>query len=152
MSALVDSVGEAQRIGIDWADLRAQAIRVAKNAYAPYSGMHVGASGLAPDGRVFVSCNVENIYWGLTLCAECGLISALVAGGAETLVAVCVVTREGKPIPPCGRCRQLLVEHGSVGLLLDRGEELPPVLLRDLLPDAWRGPEDVPFLRAPRAD
>jgi len=152
VSAPVGSARPGQRIAIDWTDLRAQALQAARNAYAPYSGLHVGASGLAPDGRIFVGCNVENASYGLTLCAECGLVSSLVAGGAETLVAVCVVTRDGKPLMPCGRCRQLLVEHGSVGLLLDRGEKSPPVPIGDLLPDAWTGPESISSSRAPSVD
>jgi cytidine deaminase len=146
------SARESQRIEIDWDNLRTQALRAAKNAYAPYSGLHVGAAGLVPDGRVFVGCNVENASYGLTLCAECGLVSSLVAAGAEGFVAVCVIARDGRPLTPCGRCRQLLVEHGSVGLLLDRGEGSLPALVRDLLPDAFRGPEDIPSPRTPSAD
>ena len=143
----------SQRIAkmeIDWNELRARAAHAAHNAYAPYSGLHVGAAGLAPDGRVFVGCNVENASYGLTLCAECGLISSFVAGGSVDLVAVSVVSHDGRPLMPCGRCRQLLVEHGSVGLLLDQGEGAAPVLLRDLLPAAWRRPEDVPSTHAAR--
>ncbi len=151
MSRAMPPVGEHPRIEIDWRDLRARAMRAAKRAYAPYSGLSVGAAGLVPDGRVFVGCNVENASYGLTLCAECGLVSNLVVAGAEGLVAVSVVALDGRPLTPCGRCRQLLIEHGSVGLLLDKGEESAPTPMRDLLPEAWRLPSDIPSVRTPSA-
>jgi cytidine deaminase len=139
-------------IAIDWHELRARAVQVAQNAYAPYSGLHVGAAGLTSNGRIHVGCNVENASYGLTLCAECGLISSVIAAGGADLVALSVVAHDGRPLMPCGRCRQLLVEHGSVGLLCDQGEASAPILLRDLLPAAWRGPEDVPLARTARGD
>jgi len=152
VSNLMSSKDAGHRIEIDWPHLRAQATRAARNAYAPYSGLSVGAAGLVADGRVFIGCNVENASYGLTLCAECGLVSNIVAAGAEGLLALAIVARDGRPLMPCGRCRQLLVEHGAVGLLLDRGEGEEPVMMRDLLPAAWRGPEDVPSTRSPSAD
>jgi cytidine deaminase len=152
VSDVMSSKDAGHRIEIDWPHLRAQATRAARNAYAPYSGLSVGAAGLVADGRVFIGCNVENASYGLTLCAECGLVSSIVAAGAEGLLALAIVARDGRPLMPCGRCRQLLVEHGTVGLLLDRGDGEEPVMMRDLLPAAWRGPEDVPSTRAPSAD
>lgn len=140
------------RIAIDWNELRARAVQAAQNAYAPYSGLHVGAAGLTSTGRIYVGCNVENASYGLTLCAECGLVSSVTAAGEADLIAVSVVARDGRPLAPCGRCRQLLVEHGSVGLLFDQGEASAPILLRDLLPDAWRGPEDVPSTHTARGN
>jgi cytidine deaminase len=148
----MDERRKVARIAIDWHELRARAVQAAQNAYAPYSGLHVGAAGLTPSGRIHVGCNVENASYGLTLCAECGLVSSVTAAGEADLVAVSVVARDGRPLAPCGRCRQLLVEIGSVGLLLDQGEASAPILLRDLLPAAWRGPEDVPATRPPRGD
>lgn len=109
-------------------------------AYAPYSNVRVGACGLTDTGRLVRGCNVENSSYGLTLCAECGLVGDLMAGGGGRLVAVSVVAGDGAPIAPCGRCRQLLHEHGGASLLLDRDEG--PVPLETLLPDAF-GPEDV---------
>ena len=122
---------------IDWPGLRAAATAAAGRAYAPYSGLRVGAAGLAADGRVVTGCNVENASYGLTLCAECGLVSALHAGGAEVLRAVAVVAGDGEPLLPCGRCRQLLLEAGGGDLLVDTAEG--PVELKVLLPSAFTG-------------
>ena len=66
----------------DWLALRAAAITAAAQAYAPYSGLRVGAAGQTADGRIVIGCNVENASYGLTLCAECGLVSALRTAGA----------------------------------------------------------------------
>jgi len=110
------------------------------HAYAPYSGVLVGAAGLTDDGRVVHGCNVENASYGLGLCAECGLVSDLSATGGGRLVAVAVVAGDGAPLAPCGRCRQLLFEHGGPGLLLD-GED-GPVTMAALLPGAF-GPDDL---------
>jgi cytidine deaminase len=159
---------------IDWPQLRAAAVNVAGRAYAPYSRLRVGAAGLTGDGRVVTGCNVENASFGLTLCAECGLVSALhatppagaagaagapagAAGvqgggppGAEAsspgaapgqqparLVAVAVVAGDGAPLLPCGRCRQLLLEAGGPGLLVDTTGG--PLSLAELLPAAFGG-------------
>lgn len=120
---------------IDWSRLRAAAAEVAGRAYAPYSRLRVGAAGQTPDGRVVVGCNVENASYGLTLCAECGLVCALHAGGGGTFAAVSVVAADGAPLLPCGRCRQLLLETGGPGLLIDTGSGPRP--LAELLPSAF---------------
>src|SRR6201998_178247 len=104
---------------IDWGRLRAAAVDVSARAYAPYSRLRVGAAGVTGDGRVVTGCNVENASYGLTLCAECGLVSALHAGGGGTLAAVSVVSGDGQRLLPCGRCRQLLMEAGGPSLLVD---------------------------------
>jgi cytidine deaminase len=132
---------------IDWPALRAAATAAAQRAYAPYSGLRVGAAGLAADGQVVTGCNVENSSYGLTLCAECGLVSVLHASGAgaahasgagaEALRAVAVVAGDGQPLLPCGRCRQLLLEAGGPDLLVDTAEG--PVELKVLLPAAFTG-------------
>ena len=122
---------------IDWPALRAAAVAAAGNAYAPYSRLRVGAAGLAANGAVVTGCNVENASFGLTLCAECGLVSALHAAGAGRLVAVSVVAADGAPLVPCGRCRQLLLEAGGGDLLVDTAEG--PVELKVLLPAAFTG-------------
>ena len=124
-------------MAIDWAALRAAATAAARTAYAPYSRLRVGAAGRASDGQTVVGCNVENASYGLTLCAECGLVSALHAAGAGQLVAVSVVAADGAPLVPCGRCRQLLLEAGGPGLLLDT--ESGPRELGELLPGAFTG-------------
>jgi len=124
---------------IDWPALRAAATAAAERAYAPYSGLRVGAAGLTADGQVVTGCNVENSSYGLTLCAECGLVSAIHASGAGegALRAVAVVAGDGQPLLPCGRCRQLLLEAGGPDLLVDTAEG--PVELKVLLPAAFTG-------------
>lgn len=92
---------------------------VAQRAHAPYSGLRVGAAGQTSDGQIVVGCNVENASFGLTLCAECGLVSALHAADGGSLVAVSVLAADGHRLLPCGRCRQLLLEAGGPGLLID---------------------------------
>jgi cytidine deaminase len=146
-------------VTIDWPQLRAAAADVAGRAYAPYSRLRVGAAGLTGDGRVITGCNVENASFGLTLCAECGLVSALHAlpadlPGADAgndaatapaapepqparLVAVAVVAGDGAPLLPCGRCRQLLLEAGGPELLVDAPGG--PVPLAELLPASFGG-------------
>jgi len=144
---------------IDWPALRAAATSAAGQAYAPYSGLRVGAAGLTFDGAIIVGCNVENASFGLTLCAECGLVAALHGAGPAAsaasaasadpvdpvdplspsappaLRAVAVVAGDGEPLLPCGRCRQLLLEAGGGGLLVDTADG--PVELKVLLPAAF---------------
>ena len=124
-------------MAVNWAELRAAATEVAGQAYAPYSKLRVGAAGQTPDGRVVTGCNVENASYGLTLCAECGLVSALHATGGGTLEAVAVVAGDGAPLLPCGRCRQLLLEAGGPDLLVDT--DSGPLPLSALLPAAFSG-------------
>lgn len=121
---------------VDWDDLRAQAADACARAYVPYSSYPVGVAGLVDDGRVLQACNVENASYGLTLCAECGLVSMLHATGGGRLVAVACVDGSGAPLVPCGRCRQLLHEHGGPELLFNQRP------LGELLPDAF-GPEHL---------
>jgi len=120
--------------------LRGKAIDVAAHAYAPYSRFAVGAAALVGDGRVVTGCNVENVSYGLGLCAECSVVSALYATGGGRLVALSCVDATGAPLMPCGRCRQVLIEHGGPGLLIDH--PAGPRRLGDLLPDAF-GPDDL---------
>jgi cytidine deaminase len=143
-------------VSIDWPLLRAAATTAAGRAYAPYSGLRVGAAGLTSDGRIIAGCNVENASYGLTLCAECSLVSALhgaglatpppaagpaaaapAAAGPPSLVATSIVAGDGAPLLPCGRCRQLLLEAGGPTLLVDTDQG--PVELDRLLPAAFSG-------------
>jgi cytidine deaminase len=128
-------------LAIDWPALRAEAQAAAQRAYAPYSLLRVGAAGLVQGegrgDRIVTGCNVENASYGLGLCAECGLVSALHASGGGTLTAVSVVAGDGAPLVPCGRCRQLLLEAGGPGLLLDA--DGGPQELGTLLPSAFTG-------------
>jgi cytidine deaminase len=123
-------------VEIDWDELRRRAVDASRLAYVPYSRFPVGAAALVDDGRIVAACNVENASYGLALCAECGVVSALHSSGGGRLVAVACVDGRGDPLVPCGRCRQLLHEHGGPALLVN---ERP---LGELLPDAF-GPEHL---------
>ncbi len=125
---------------VDWPRLRDAATEVMRLAYAPYSEFAVGAAGLVDDGRIVVGCNVENASYGLGLCAECGMVSALHATGGGRLVAVACVDSTGDLLMPCGRCRQLLWENGGAELQLQTARGVRA--LRDVLPDAF-GREDL---------
>ena len=138
MSTADTGAGQAP---VDWDELRRTAVTAAASAYAPYSGLHVGAAAIADDGRVLTGCNVENASYGLALCAECGLVSSLVATGGGRLVALACRSGEGELLMPCGRCRQLLWEHGGADLLVDTPHGVRP--MTGVLPDAF-GPDDLP--------
>jgi cytidine deaminase len=125
---------------IDWEALRAEAVRVMRLAYAPYSQFPVGVAGLVDDGRMVSGCNVENAAYGVGLCAECGMVSALHATGGGRLVAVACVDRAGDPLMPCGRCRQLLWENGGPTMLLET--ERGVRTMADVLPLAF-GADDL---------
>jgi cytidine deaminase len=118
-----------------------------ERSYAPYSQVHVGAAGLVDDGRIVTGCNVENASYGLSLCAECGIASALAASGGGRLVALSVVAGDGAYLAPCGRCRQVLYEFGGPDLLLDTGDAVRT--LGEMLPGAF-GPADLPDRSDPR--
>ena len=124
----------------DWDALRAAAVSISERAYAPYSNFRVGAAALVDDGRVVVGCNVENAAYGVTLCAECGLVSALHAGGGGRLTHFVCVNGDGAVIMPCGRCRQLLFENGGPTLLLMTVSGVRT--MDQVLPDAF-GPADL---------
>jgi len=125
----------------DWDRLRAAALLATQGAYAPYSRLQVGAAALVDDGRIVTGCNVENASYGLGLCAECGLVSALHSGGGGRLVAFACRAGDGSTLMPCGRCRQLLWEHGGAELLVDTDRGV--LAMTEVLPDAF-GPEDLP--------
>lgn len=98
-------------------------------------------AGDSPGGiRVVTGCNVENASYGLTLCAECSLVSDLFRTGGGRLLELVVVAHTGEPLAPCGRCRQLLHEHGGPDLVVHGARG--PVRLGELLPDAF-GPGDL---------
>jgi cytidine deaminase len=128
-------------VEVDWAGLRAAAVAAMERAYVPYSHFPVGVAGLVDDGRVVAGCNVENASYGLTLCAECGMVSALHMGGGGRLVAVVCVDRHGADLMPCGRCRQLLWEHGGPECQLHTSAGIRS--MREVLPAAF----DVDDLR-----
>lgn len=125
---------------VDWETLRTRAVELMRRAYVPYSRFPVGAAALVEDGRVVAGCNVENAAYGLGLCAECGLVSELTATGGGRLVAVTCCNSAGERLMPCGRCRQLLWEHGGPELLVDTPEGIRR--MADVLPQAF-GQQDL---------
>ncbi len=127
-------------VEIDWPVLREAATDVMRRAYAPYSKYPVGAAALTDTGRVVAGCNVENAAYGVVLCAECGVVSALHATGGGRLVALACVDSRGVALMPCGRCRQLLWEHGGPECLIDA--EPAPLRMAELLPHAF-GADDL---------
>jgi cytidine deaminase len=132
---------------IDWKVLRDKATQAVRGAYAPYSGFPVGAAALVDDHRIVTGCNVENVSYGLGLCAECAVVCALHSTGGGRLLALACVDGAGALLMPCGRCRQVLLEHGGPELLIDHPDA--PRRLGDLLPDAF-GPEDLDNYRPSR--
>jgi cytidine deaminase len=126
---------------VDWDGLRAAAVAAAGQAYAPYSGLHVGAAAVCDDGRVVVGCNVENASYGLTLCAECTMAGQLRLTGGGRFVAVACRSATGELLMPCGRCRQVLYELGGPDCLLDTPPGVRP--MTEVLPDAF-GPDQLP--------
>lgn len=130
----------AQPPSIDWEALRALAVAAMERAYAPYSRFPVGVAGLVDDGRTVSGCNVENASYGLGLCAECSMVSELVMTGGGRLVAVWCVDGNGETLMPCGRCRQLLWEHGGAECVLQTPKGLQR--MDEVLPQAF-GPDDL---------
>ena len=128
----------------DWAALTAAAVEVSARAYAPYSRFPVGAAARVDDGRVVVGCNVENAAYGVVLCAECGVVSQLHASGGGRLTHFVCVNGKGEVIMPCGRCRQLLYEHGGRELLLLTVSGVRR--MDEVLPDPF-GPDDLEAVR-----
>ena len=133
---------------IDWKSLRDKAIHAARGAYAPYSGFPVGAAALVDDGRIISGCNVENVSYGLGLCAECAVVCALHSTGGGRLRALVCVDGGGAVLMPCGRCGQVLLEHGGPDLPIDPPNG--PRRLGVLLPDAF-GPDDIAAYQPGRA-
>ncbi|UJP10590.1 cytidine deaminase [Microbacterium sp. KUDC0406] len=125
---------------IDWDELRQVATEATAHAYVPYSRYRVGAAALVDDGRIVAGCNVENASYGVTLCAECAMVGDLHMSGGGKLVAFVCVNGEGKTIMPCGRCRQLLFEHATPGMLLETVSGIRTI--DEVLPDAF-GPRDL---------
>jgi cytidine deaminase len=125
---------------IDWDLLRAEALEATDRSYAPYSRFRVGAAAVSDSGRIVTGCNVENASYGLSLCAECGLVSNLFNTGGGRLVALSCRHADGSTLMPCGRCRQLLYEVGGKELLVDSRPE--PRRLGELLPESF-GPDDL---------
>ncbi|MFV0459987.1 MAG: cytidine deaminase [Actinomycetales bacterium] len=124
----------------DWQALRTAAELALGSAYAPYSRYPVGAAALVDDGRTVRGCNIENASYGVTLCAECTLVGELMIGGGGRLVAFVCVDGAGELLMPCGRCRQLLYEHGGDALLVWTPAGV--LSMAEVLPQAF-GPEHL---------
>ena len=126
---------------IDFDSLIAEAKAVRARAYAPYSKFQVGAALLAKSGRVYVGCNVENLSFGLTCCAERSAVFAAVAAGEREFAAVAVVADSKTPVSPCGACRQVLAEFsGDMAVCCVNLEgERYETTLSELLPRAREG-------------
>ncbi|WP_425071229.1 cytidine deaminase [Sagittula sp. S175] len=116
----------------------ARAVR--ENAYVPYSHFKVGAALLTPAGNVYVGCNVENVAYPEGTCAEAGAIAAMVAAGETEIAEAYVIADSPHPVPPCGGCRQKLMEFAKssakVTLATVDGAELVTTV-GDLLPGAF---------------
>lgn len=125
---------------IDWDALHVAAREAMTKAYVPYSKFPVGVAAFVDDGRMITGCNVENASYGLTLCAECGLVSELARTGGGKLTAFVCVDGEGNRLMPCGRCRQLLYEFRAPGMLLDTVSGIRT--MDEVLPDAF-GPQHL---------
>jgi cytidine deaminase len=127
---------------VPWNSLVLAATAARANAYAPYSGYQVGAALLTRDGRIYAGCNVENVSYGLALCAERSAVAQLVAAGGREIVALAVVTEGPDPGAPCGLCRQTLAEFADdlpIALAV-AGDAEPRVVknLRELFPEPFR--------------
>jgi cytidine deaminase len=125
---------------INWDAIHNLAKDAMKKAYAPYSKFPVGVAALVDDGRLISGANVENASYGIGLCAECSLVSALTMSGGGRLVAIVCVDADGNFLAPCGRCRQLIFEHGGNEALLMTPEG--PQAMSAMLPWAF-GPENL---------
>lgn len=125
----------------DWKSLREAAVAAAASAYAPYSGLLVGAAAVCDDGRVVTGCNVENASYGLGACAEVTLAGQLRLSGGGRLRALACRSGDGALLMPCGRCRQVIWEFGGPDCLVDTPRGPRP--MSEVLPDAF-GPSDLP--------
>jgi cytidine deaminase len=125
---------------IDWDALRLAANDAMAKSYSPYSKFPVGAAALVDDGRIVSGCNVENASYGVGLCAECALVSSLAMTGGGKLVAFTCVDGHGNVLMPCGRCRQLLYEFSSDGMVLETVSGFKTI--DEVLPDAF-GPRQL---------
>ena len=125
---------------IDWNALQRAAVTSLANSYSPYSNFPVGVAGLTEDGRIVSGANIENASYGVTLCAECSMVSQLFATGGGRLIAAWCVDGDGNVLMPCGRCRQLLFEHGGPTMLMMTPKGIQS--MDEILPQAF-GPNNL---------
>jgi cytidine deaminase len=126
---------------MDHSSLIRVAIQVRENAHAPYSGFAVGAALLCADGSVFSGCNVENLSFGLTMCAERVAVGAAVAAGKREFRCIAIAADSDEVISPCGACRQVLAEFnpGLAILSANLVGKVQEFSLEHLLPRAATG-------------
>lgn len=129
---------------MNWNALLDAAWNARDSAYAPYSKFAVGAALMADDGRIFTGCNVENLSFGLTICAERVAIGSAVAAGVQTFLGVVVCADTQVPVSPCGACRQVLAEFSVPTVMMANRIECLTWSLADLLPRACAGILDQP--------
>ncbi|MGC8874213.1 MAG: cytidine deaminase [Chloroflexia bacterium] len=129
----------------DIATLVEAARKARTHAYAPYSRFAVGAAVRTASGKVYCGCNVENASYGLSLCAERAAIAAAIAAGEREIVALAVVADTGRPVPPCGMCRQVMVEFNPrmQVILCSTSGETEVTTAEQLLPGPFT-PEHLP--------
>ena len=139
-----DAPGGSTGPSVDWESLRTAAVAALGSSYSPYSHFPVGVAGVTEDGRIVWGANIENASYGITLCAECSMVSQLFATGGGRLVAVWCVDGKGATLMPCGRCRQLLYEHGGPEMLLMT--PLGVLRMDEVLPQAF-GPHQLEAAR-----
>jgi cytidine deaminase len=123
----------------DFTALIPAAWEVRDRAYAPYSKFHVGAALLGADGKIYQGCNVENLSFGLTICAERNAIAAAVAAGCRSFTALVVVADTREPVSPCGACRQVMAEFGDFPVLMATRLTTEETSIGALLPRAKTG-------------
>lgn len=116
-----------------------------ENAYAPYSNFHVGAAALTANGKVVKGCNVENASYGLTVCAERNCLAQGVISGEKSFSAIVIYTNQEKLTPPCGACRQVIVEFlapDALVMAVNHNNDKKQWTVNELLPDAFT-PKDL---------
>lgn len=124
----------------------AAAVEARLRAYAPYSRFPVGAALVATSGRIYTGCNVENLSFGLTMCAERVALGAALAAGEREFAAIAIVADTQVPVSPCGACRQVLAEFApslEIHLANLRNDRVQ-FSLSELLPRAATGILDRP--------
>jgi cytidine deaminase len=133
---LISSVYDGR---MDWSSMTSRAWETRDHAHAPYSQFFVGAAVIDAENRIFTGCNVENLSFGLTICAERVAISCAIAAGCRNLQALVVVADTDTPVSPCGACRQVMAEFGIAQIRLCNRHEFLDFSLEQLLPRSKAG-------------
>lgn len=129
----MDTIEPIADTDLPWLSIISKAQEVMENSWSPFSGFKVGAAALLQDGRMVTGTNIENGSYGLTLCAECSMVSDNVSNGRSIFVAIAVVGPDGEHCVPCGRCRAIMADHSDEDTLVMTPSG-PVRLLGELLP------------------